>query len=371
MENNFNQNTPVPEEPTQDASQETTAQAAPETAPKPPVKVRRVGTFSLGLMLVAIGAIQLAQIFMPNVNVLSVVKYAPVVLIVLGIEVLIYAARPDVKIKYDVISIFLCIIIMLTAGASGAVAAVAQAFTPENVTKRVTTEEQYKKSVQEALSNIPNAHDFVHDYSIDVSSESWFMDMPVGTMHATVYLTMNYGAQTTAEEFVRDCMKVMDAVNATDIPVEYYRFDVDQSNLTDGEVWSVWLDEWEMHGNLQNIADHVDTVYYVDGDAYTSLDDVPKKDGDELLNRYMAAFGTNPLTDYQNEYGTVEFGDKLEEYMQNRVENEAGQDLTDTDNAGKTAASEETPAAQDDVDVTMEATEPAAGAAEAASENAN
>lgn len=67
MENNFNQNTPVPEEPTQDtcqdASQETTAQAAPETAPKPPVKVRRVGTFSLGLMLVAIGAIQLAQIF--------------------------------------------------------------------------------------------------------------------------------------------------------------------------------------------------------------------------------------------------------------------------------------------------------------------
>lgn len=346
MENNFNQNIPVPEEPTQDtcqdASQETTAQAAPETAPKPPVKVRRVGTFSLGLMLVAIGAIQLAQIFMPNVNVLSVVKYAPVVLIVLGIEVLIYAARPDVKIKYDVISIFLCIIIMLTAGASGAVAAVAQAFTPENVTKRVTTEEQYKKTVQKALSNIPNAHDFVHDYSIDVSSERWFMDMPVGTMHATVYLTMNYGAQTTAEEFVRDCMKVMDAVNATDIPVEYYRFDVDQSNLTDGEVWSVWLDEWEMHGNLQNIAAHVDTMYYVDGD--------------ELLNRYMAAFGTNPLTDYQNEYGTVEFGDKLEEYMQNRVENEAGQDLTDTDNAGKTAASEETPAA---------------GAAEAASENAN
>ena len=109
--------------------------------------------------------------------------------------------------------------------------------------------------------------------------------------------------------------------------------------------------------------------YYVDGDAYTSLDDVPEKDGDELLNRYMAAFGTNPLTDYQNEYGTVEFGDKLEEYMQNRVENEAGQDLTDTDNAEKTAASEETPAAQDDV--TMEATEPAADAAEAASENAN
>lgn len=359
MENNFNQNTPVPEEPTQDASQETTAQAAPETAPKPPVKVRRVGTFSLGLMLVAIGAIQLAQIFMPNVNVLSVVKYAPVVLIVLGIEVLIYAARPDVKIKYDVISIFLCIIIMLTAGASGAVAAAAQAFTPENVTKRVTTEEQYKKSVQKALSNIPNAHDFVHDYSIDVTMSA----------HATVYLTMNYGAQTTAEEFVRDCMKVMDAVNATDIPVEYYRFDVDQSNLTDGEVWSVWLDEWEMHGNLQNIAAHVDTVYYVDGDAYTSLDDVPKKDGDELLNRYMAAFGTNPLTDYQNEYGTVEFGDELEEYMQNRVENEAGQDLTDTDNAGKTAASEETPAAQDDA--TMEATEPAASAAEAASENAN
>lgn len=349
MENNFNQNIPVPEEPTQNASQESTAQAAPETAPKPPVKVRRVGTFSLGLMLVAIGAIQLAQIFMPNVNVLSVVKFAPVVLIVLGIEVLVYAARPDVKIKYDGISIFLCIIITLTAGASGTVAAVAQAFTPENMTKRVTAEEQYKQTVQEALSNVPNAHDFVHDYSIDVSSEHWFMDMPVGTMHATLYLTMNYGAQTTAEEFVRDCMKVMDAVNATDIPVKYYRFDVDQSNLTDGEVWSVWLDEWEMHGDMQNIAAHVKTVYYVDGDAYTSLDDVPKKDSDELLKRYMAAFGTNPLTDYQNEYGTVEFGDKLEEYMQDRVENEVDQDLPDTDSAGEAATSEETPAEQSDM----------------------
>lgn len=159
MENNFNQNIPVPEEPTQDtcqdASQETTAQAAPETAPKPPVKVRRVGTFSLGLMLVAIGAIQLAQIFMPNVNVLSVVKYAPVVLIVLGIEVLIYAARPDVKIKYDGISIFLCIIIMLTAGASGAVAAVAQAFTPENVTKRVTAEEEVQGDCSEGTEQYP------------------------------------------------------------------------------------------------------------------------------------------------------------------------------------------------------------------------
>lgn len=349
MENNFNPNIPTPEEPTQDTRQEATAQAEPQTEPKPSVKVRRVGTFSLGLMLVAIGAIQLAQIFMPNVNVLSVVKYAPVVLIVLGIEVLIYAARPDVKIKYDGISIFLCIIIMLTAGASGAVAAVAQAFTPENVTKRVTAEEQYKQTVQEALNSIPNAHDFVHDYSIDVSSEHWFMDMPVGTMHATLYLTMNYGAQTTAEEFVRDCMKVMDAVNATDIPVKYYRFDVDQHNLTDGEVWSVWLDEWEMHGNMQNIAAHVDTVYYVDGVAYTDLDDVPKTDGDELLNRYMAAFGTNPLTDYQNEYGTVEFGDKLEEYMQDRVENEAEQDLPDTDSTEEAATSEEMPAEQDDV----------------------
>lgn len=115
MENNFNQNTPVPEEPTQDASQETTAQAAPETAPSPRSKC---GGGHLQPLPDAgcHRAIQLAQIFMPNVNVLSVVKYAPVVLIVLGIEVLIYAARPDVKIKYDVISIFLCIIIMLTAG---------------------------------------------------------------------------------------------------------------------------------------------------------------------------------------------------------------------------------------------------------------
>ena len=48
-------------------------------------------------------------------------RLAPVVFIGLGIEVLIYAARPDVKLKYDGVSIFLCIDLVCCARAAGAI----------------------------------------------------------------------------------------------------------------------------------------------------------------------------------------------------------------------------------------------------------
>ena len=102
---------------------------------------------------------------------------------------------------------------------------------------------------------------------IDLLRRCGLSGQPLGPQHSICHHTADNADQSRAHD---------GAELAKDIPVEYYRFDVDQSNLTDGEVWSVWLDEWEMHGNLQNIAAHVDTVYYVDGDAYTSLDDVPK-----------------------------------------------------------------------------------------------
>jgi len=63
------------------------AQDAPAAAPRPK-KVRRVGTVAFALLLIAAGILLLVQQFVPDFDLLAIVRFAPVLLIVLGAEVL-------------------------------------------------------------------------------------------------------------------------------------------------------------------------------------------------------------------------------------------------------------------------------------------
>lgn len=89
---------------------ETPAFKAPENAP-----VRRVGTLTLGVCLIACGVLFLCYFFVPHFNWDLALKIAPAAgLILLGCEVLYFAARPQ-RWKYDFLSVFLCIVLMVSA----------------------------------------------------------------------------------------------------------------------------------------------------------------------------------------------------------------------------------------------------------------
>ena len=86
------------------------APKAPESAP-----VRRVGTLTLGVCLIACGVLFLCYFFVPHFNWELALKIAPAAgLILLGCEVLYFAARPQ-RWKYDFLSVFLCIVLMVSA----------------------------------------------------------------------------------------------------------------------------------------------------------------------------------------------------------------------------------------------------------------
>ena len=86
------------------------APKAPESAP-----VRRVGTLTLGVCLIACGVLFLCYFFVPHFNWDLALKIAPAAgLILLGCEVLYFAARPQ-RWKYDFLSVFLCIVLMVSA----------------------------------------------------------------------------------------------------------------------------------------------------------------------------------------------------------------------------------------------------------------
>ena len=86
-----------------------------ENREQTPVRpARRVGTFTFGVTLVVFGLWILAALLLPELDLLWVLKLSPLVLVLLGIEVLL-AARKNSAIKYDWVGMLLCTVIVLTA----------------------------------------------------------------------------------------------------------------------------------------------------------------------------------------------------------------------------------------------------------------
>lgn len=85
---------------------ETTERTAPETA----ARHRRVGTFTLGVTLVAAGVLMAVSLFWPRLELSWAVKASPVILILLGAETLL-AARSGGGIKYDWVGMVLCFLL--------------------------------------------------------------------------------------------------------------------------------------------------------------------------------------------------------------------------------------------------------------------
>lgn len=85
-----------------------------ENEQKFPQKERRVGTFTFGIVLVLTGLFMAAALFFPKVNPEIFLKFSPVILITLGVEVLL-STRKEGRIRYDWVGMILCFLIVCTA----------------------------------------------------------------------------------------------------------------------------------------------------------------------------------------------------------------------------------------------------------------
>ena len=75
---------------------------------------RRVGTLTMGVVLVASGCAMLASMFFPTLDLTLLLQLSPVILISLGIETLLSSRRGG-KIKYDWVGMILCFLLVCTA----------------------------------------------------------------------------------------------------------------------------------------------------------------------------------------------------------------------------------------------------------------
>lgn len=80
------------------------------------MKNRRVGTFTLGISMIALGVAWMVSLFTDAFTVYEVVRFWPVFIILFGIEVLIHAIlNKEEKLRYDGLSIFLGVVLILAA----------------------------------------------------------------------------------------------------------------------------------------------------------------------------------------------------------------------------------------------------------------
>lgn len=84
------------------------------------IKGRRVWTFTTGIVLLMFGIMVLLKLIFPSISYLAIVSMWPVVLILLGIEIIVaYVINKEEIMKYDFAAIFLVIALSFFAMCMG------------------------------------------------------------------------------------------------------------------------------------------------------------------------------------------------------------------------------------------------------------
>lgn len=246
--------------------------AAP--AQEPPKKVRRVGTVAFALLLIAAGFLLIAQQFLPNFDLLYVFRFAPALLILLGIEVLIYGTNSKVQMKFDWLAITGSAVTLCIVGAATLAPYVWQYFGPAKVAAENAYSSRFTDALYTALNDDPALKSRISYLYVSVTLNHYGDDtlQDADDVHAGACLGNTH--YETAEDFAADCLRIYQAAKKADIPVRDYSFytDTDRSNTARGYNLD-FLASYAEGLTAADLAKNVQETYYYNGDAYDTLED--------------------------------------------------------------------------------------------------
>lgn len=264
--------------------------AAP--AQEPPKKVRRVGTVAFSLLLIASGFLLIAQQFLPNFDLLYVFRFAPALLILLGIEVLIYGTNTKVQMKFDWLAIVGSAVTLCIVGAATLAPYVWQYMGPANAAAENAYEHRFTDGLYNAMNDDPALKSHVSSLFVSVSLNHYGDNtlQEGDNVYAEACLGNTYYA--TAEDFAADCLRIYQAAKKADIPVRNYSFytDTDRSNTARGYRLDFLASQAEAL-TAAELANQVDETYYYNGVIYGTLEerlDAERADTDEIENDAFA-----------------------------------------------------------------------------------
>ncbi len=214
-------NTPsgIGEQPQQDAP---AAAPAPEPGSCPPgggapavqPRIRRVGTLTMGLALILTGCAIAASLLWPSFDLTIVFRLCPLVLISLGCEVLASSfARGNVRLKYDLVSMFFCSVLIVLALCLSMVPLAVRYFGPEYRLSGQKIENELDRTAYGLLRDDTAVADCQADVYLSrlaaapASSAGELTD--ADEVHLSVELR---GPYADSAAFAADCARVRDAL---------------------------------------------------------------------------------------------------------------------------------------------------------------
>lgn len=226
-----------------------TAQPGSTPAPerKPAEKpLRRVGSLTLGACLIAAGVFFLLYFFVPGFDVQLTLKIAPAVaLVLLGCEVLFFAARPG-RWKYDFVSVLVCLVLMAGCFCMAMLPVMFDELTPEKqqVMNRLSTQaidELYtacKQDAQDIAIRDISGRLYLSGPQAETLQEA--AALPAGDTCLTLTVEL-FGPYDSAAAFARDCYTLTALAKQCTVPPEKLHFTWDalspaESSLNTGSL---------------------------------------------------------------------------------------------------------------------------------------
>lgn len=251
-----------------------------------PKKTRRVGTLAFALVLILAGVLLMLYQIVPAFNLLQIVKFSPVILIVLGIEMLAYSAKPDVLVKFDWLALLGTAFTLCVVGAAALLPLAVSEWGPARSYAQNCIEMQKADAMYSALTTDPELKARTNSLSVNV----WFNHETHGdyTLQSGDDCILNaefVNNYADAEAFAADCMAVMQAAQAEDLGFTRYNFSTDE-DTDDGESYYLdCVDAYPAGLTAAQVAQRVQVSYHYDGSSYSSQADRNEAIRQDLRNQ--------------------------------------------------------------------------------------
>lgn len=214
----------LPYEQTAAAADDDTQQQPQAPMPENPKKqqrqelpVRRVGTVTMGLVLILGGCVALAAMLLPKFNWTLVLKFSPILLILLGLEVVWFGSRQgNVRIKYDFLSMFVCLVVLVFGvGCSVAAPILGYYVEGQNVGERLSWDLQDLTYPELKPLGVVDANFAINFSNLKIDPNMTIQDLQPGELG---YVNIQMGGKfESREEFAQASAKVLDVLEQQDL----------------------------------------------------------------------------------------------------------------------------------------------------------
>ena len=190
-----------------------TGSAAPEMPGKQP-PLRRVGSFTLGVCLIAAGIFFLLTYFVPGFPTQPVLRIVPAAgLVLLGGEVLFFAARPG-RWKYDFWSVLICLVLMGGCFCLSLLPVVWEEISPQRRQTELRLGQEYTAEAYDRIKTAApevRVKDIRGNAYLYSSKTETLRDLDAGDGHLSLTVEL-FGDYDSVQAFAQDCRRLTDAV---------------------------------------------------------------------------------------------------------------------------------------------------------------